>query len=61
MKHLLTVLLRSSPWPAKPADATTFWRTAYGLGYTQEAAKGCIVQAGGDWGRALAMLNGGAR
>ncbi len=61
MKHLLTVLLRSSAWPTKPADATTFWRAAYSAGFTQGAANGCVVKAGGDWGRTLAMLNGGAR
>ena len=42
--------------PAAPADATTFWRAAYAAGIAQEAAKGYVTQAAGDWGRALAML-----
>ena len=46
------------PEPPTPADATTFWRAAYAAGYTAEAAKGYIVKAEGDWGRALAMLSG---
>ena len=49
------------PEPPAQADATTFWTAAYSAGYTQGAANGCVVKAGGDWGRALAMLNGGAR
>jgi len=44
--------------PPVQVTATDFWRAAYGMGFTQEAAKGYIVKANGDWGQALALLLG---
>lgn len=43
------------------ADATSFWAAVYAAEMAQAEGAEIVKQTGGDWGKALATLNGGAR